>query len=354
MASIAAFQQAPPVNRRSQSAPIFNYKLSTEENFMCREDIDTTTTATFYGPYSHIRQALDYNHHSHYIKERQWLQDAIMADVLKSISSSSLDTDELRINKDVNNESICKTPTEPWLIFVVSAATSKERPSCSSYNAICKLRNAGKFPLLPFVSVNADELREKLPEYVLYVDQYGPQKAHEMTRKEVTYLGELTIMTALQAGRNVVVMMEEEDPSLSSIMFRVESDSSDEDSFSEYIQNLKTDFPALRIAVIHISSSSTSLPLCSSTRDNDSKQTTDIKEIVEKARPLLDYVVELQTNTTATPNGCQDDDDKDIQLLTTGETWEHFTNHWLQTCAYVPIGTRRKKPSNKNGVREIM
>ena len=47
--------------------------------------------------------------------------------------------------------------------------------------------------------------------------------------------------------------------------------------------------------------------------------------------PLVDYTCELNN----APKG------DDIELLTEGETWESFTSHWLQTCAYVP-GNRKQ------------
>jgi hypothetical protein len=41
--------------------------------------------------------------------------------------------------------------------------------------------------------------------------------------------------------------------------------------------------------------------------------------------PYVDYHVELSNAAN-----------EEIKLVTEGETWDHFTSKWLQTCAWVP------------------
>lgn len=58
-----------------------------------------------------------------------------------------------------------------------------------------------------------------------------------------------------------------------------------------------------------------------------------VPKSVKELAPLADYYCELH-NAPNTP---------DIELVTEGETWESFTEQWIQTCAWVP--PKRSKSS---------
>jgi hypothetical protein len=97
----ASFQAIKPM-RPLRGRRKFSVLRSTEENHRSGK-------AEFYGAYSHIRKTLDYSYHSHYTRERQVFQDAIITEML----SAAILTD-----KDGN---LCTTPTEPWLVFTAGA-----------------------------------------------------------------------------------------------------------------------------------------------------------------------------------------------------------------------------------------
>ena len=98
-----------------------------------------------------------------------------------------------------------------------------------------KLVKEGWFPLLAFVNVDPDKIRQYLPEFHLYVDQ-SPELAGQLTRKESGFIAEILTLAGLQAGKNVLV-----DGSLR-----------DCEWYKIYFERLRSDFPALRIAILHV------------------------------------------------------------------------------------------------------
>lgn len=297
-ASREAFRVAPPpIRARNRSISV---RASTEENFKS-EDM------SFYGPYSHIRAMLDYDYHSNYKKERQWLQDAIINDILKTAQLT-----------DVNGNT-CTTPTEPWLVFTAGAQ------GAGKSHTIKALKEKGRFPLNAFIFVDPEAIRERLPEFMMYVDQC-PTLAEKMTRKEVGYIGEIIALSALQRGMNVLI-----DGTLR-----------DSNWHQRYIERLRNDFPSLKIAILHIVAPKEAVFERAEKRAAETGwvvPTDIIEETLEQVprsvtalSPLVDYTCELD-------NAPEKDD---IELLTEGETWESFTSHWLQTCAYVPGGQKHR------------
>jgi len=298
-ASIAAIRAAPPLKRAHTRC--FSVQMSTEQNHKS-EDMN------FFGPYSHIRKQLDYSYHSNYKKERQWLQDSIIEDMLK--------TAELT---DVNGD-VCTTPTEPWLVLTAGVQGSGKT------HTIRKLKEKGRFPLMAFVAVDPDAIRQRLPEFMMYVDQCATM-AEEMTRKEVGYIGEITAMAALQAGKNVLV-----DGTLVST-----------DWYRQYIERLREDFPHLRIAILHVVAPSGAVLKRAEKRAAETGRVVPT-DVIEKAleqvpksvsalSPIVDYVCELNNAS----------DVNDVEILTEGEDWDSFTSKWLQTCAFVPSRKPKKE-----------
>lgn len=63
-----------PYHKRRRTFSVF---ISTEDN-------NRADKCEFFGPYSHIRETLDYEYHAPYTRERQTLQDAVITDMLSS------------------------------------------------------------------------------------------------------------------------------------------------------------------------------------------------------------------------------------------------------------------------------
>lgn len=91
----------------------------------------------FYGAYGHIRKQLDYDYHTYYRKERQWLHDSIIEDFLR--------------NGSYNNPH--RKPVNPWFILTVGCQGAGKR------HVIDQLVEEEKLPLVSFACVDAGELR---------------------------------------------------------------------------------------------------------------------------------------------------------------------------------------------------
>ena len=185
----------------------FSTLQSTADHFRSEDDLG------FYGPYAHIRKNLDYSYHSHYRKERQWLQDSIVDDLLGT----------------VNDTNVCTTPTEPWLIYTVGA------PGAGKRYTLLELVKKQQLPLLSYVAVDVDEIRRKLPEFSSYLKEC-PDRVNDLTRREAGYIMEILSTFALQSGKNVVL-----DGSLK-----------DTSWYDRFFKDLRKDYSNLKIALIHI------------------------------------------------------------------------------------------------------
>ena len=186
----------------------FSILMSTEE--FNREPTDERI---YYGPYAHLRKRLDYNYHVHYKKERQWLQDSIIEDLLFE-----------------NDTTACVTPTEPWLLYTVGVMGAGKQHTLS------KLVRDGRLPLLSYVLVDPDAIRRRLPEFTSYLRKCDADCVDELTRKEAGYIVELVVRAALQAGRNVVL-----DTSLYSAEWYV-----------NFTEQVKKEYSSLKVAILHI------------------------------------------------------------------------------------------------------
>jgi hypothetical protein len=171
-----SLRRRPSIVRRASCLKKFSAIVSTEQ-------YNTVATPTFHGPYAHLRKELDYSYHSHYRKERQWLQDSIIEDMLDNVPGDS---------------DLCIAPTEPWVVFTVGPRGAGKK------HVLQELVKEGRLPLLSFVHVDPDEIRRRLPEFECYAKK-SPLRVDELTRKESGFIAEILTLAAIQAGRNVVI-----------------------------------------------------------------------------------------------------------------------------------------------------
>jgi predicted kinase len=194
--------------RKCHTRP-FSIEHSTDDINKAATDADQQ----FYGPYAHIRQTLDYTYHSHYRKQRQWLQDSIIETFMEDL---------------VNGNDAMTTPQEPWFIYTVGA------PGAGKRHTIMSLLEEGKLPLLSFVHVDPQEIRRRLPEYATYVLK-SPDRVDRLTGK-AGHVMEILVRVALDKGKNVVL-----DGSLH-----------DADWYAGFYQELRDKYPRMRLALLHI------------------------------------------------------------------------------------------------------
>lgn len=285
------------VRHRGESGFIqeFSVHQSTEENYK-------SSRMKFYGKYAYLREALDYNYHRNYKRERQILQDAIIEETVnnvKIVDSKTLDT--------------CTTPTEPFLVFTAGAMGAGK-----SYT-LRMMHEKGRFPLPAFVIVDPDEIRQQFPEYSLYVAQ-DQSKAGEMTRKEAGYIVEILTEVSLQAGKNVLV-----DGSLR-----------DWEWYKSYFERLRMEYPSLKIAILHIDAPRSAIFERAKARGEKTGRVVpesvlelaleQVPKSVEILKKDVDYYCRLNNAPFV----------EDIEIMTEGVTWETFTENWQQTCAWIP------------------
>lgn len=153
-------------------------------------------------------------------------------------------------------------------------------------HTIKKLHERGQFPLDSFVAVDPDEIRRQLPEFPVYIER-TPEKAGELTRKEVGMMAEIVTNFALENGMNVLV-----DGSLKDAVW-----------YENYFRALRQNYPKLKIGIIHVTAPTDAIL----ERVKERAKTTgrvvpmealqrSIREVpvaVERLRSSVDYFLEI-------------------------------------------------------------
>ena len=207
----------------SMSAATSMHLITTHESFIHfwfnDENYDEPAhSRTLHGKYKQIRSRLDYNFHKVYSKERIMLQDHIIDSILA-------ENDALLAQSTQN----CTRISKPWLIFTAGAM------GAGKSHTIKVLHRKGRFPLQSFLTVDPDQIRNRIPEFQSYVEN-NPQLAGELTRKEAGLIAEVLTEAALERGHNVLV-----DGSLR-----------DANWYMTYIKSMSQTHPILRLAILHV------------------------------------------------------------------------------------------------------
>ncbi|KAG7361135.1 zeta toxin family protein [Nitzschia inconspicua] len=189
----------------------YDWSQSTEYNYRSEQ-------RRCIGKFRAVRQQLDHSYHQSYKVERQAVQDSIMEQLLKETKIVDVDTGQE-----------CHLPAEPWIIFTAGVY------GAGKTHTIKKLHERDQFPLDSFVAVDPDEIRRHLPEFPVYIEK-SPEKAGELTRKEVGMMAEIVTNFALQKGMNVLV-----DGSLKDAAW-----------YENYFRSLRQSYPKLKIGIIHV------------------------------------------------------------------------------------------------------
>jgi len=275
------------------SIPQFSIEKSTEE-------IHASKDMYFYGPYAHIRRTLDYSYHCNYTRERQLLQDAIIADFMTTPKIVDADGQ------------VGTTPTEPFIVFTAGAM------GAGKGYVLHYMERHGYFPLPSFVIVDPDDIRSNFPEYNLYKSE-NPFKAGELTRKEAGYMVEILTYAAMESGKNVLV-----DGSLR-----------DWEWYREYFTRLREEYSCIKISILHIDAPRDAIIKRATLRGvvtgrKIPQETLEmaIKQVpisVAKLKDQVDCYYKLDNSPSL----------KGVQLMNEGITWSMFQDNWLQTCAWI-------------------
>lgn len=275
----------------------FTTNISTEDNYR-------SSDMKFFGSYTHIRKMLDYNYHSNYCKKRQWLQDSVIEDILMGATGF-----------DINGVE-GDTPTRPWIIYTAGAKGAGKRYAMNT------MLDDGTLPLVGFVAVDPDEIRNHLPEYVLYLHD-EKEKADDLTRKEVRYITELTTLAALHSGKNIIV-----DGALK-----------DTEWYKNFFQSIREEFSNYRIAILHVSAPKELIYERAEALGKETGKTiprelldqliVSVPKACKTLQPYVDFFCELRN-----PKG-------DFEIVTEGIDWDSFKQNWQQEVAW-------ERPITKN------
>jgi len=284
-ASVHAMKAAP---LRSHVDRKIVLTSSTEENYQ-------SASMEFYGPFSHIRETLDYSYHKNYRKERQWLQDMIVKDVIA----------------DSNCEKSL-TP-DPWLIYVTGVT------GAGKIHTVRQLMKNEYLPLCGLVLVDREKVRSYLPEFSLYAEQH-PTTADSLTRKEVEYVSEIVTLAALQAGGNVVVAEAMEDVN----RYR-----------EKVFPRIKRDFPTLRIAILHVVApmrdvlsrvEKLAMDTCHEVPQEVLKsQLEQVETSVQSLMSVVDYSCKIHNPQR-----------EGLTIISDDESWDTFQLKWGQSYIRIP------------------
>jgi len=277
------------------------------------EEIHASKDSYFYGPYAHIRKGLDYSYHSNYSRERQLLQDAIIADFTTTPKIVDVDGQ------------VGTTPTEPFIVFTAGAM------GAGKGYVLHYMNQHGYFPLPSFVIVDPDEIRSHFPEYNLYKSE-NPLMAGELTRKEAGYIVEILTYAAMQAGKNVLV-----DGSLR-----------DWEWYGEYFARLKEEYSCAKISILHVDAPREAIIQRANHRGviTGRKIPQETLEMAIKQVPISISMLKDQVDSYYKLNNSPNS--KDVELMTEECTWEHFKQNWIQTCAWIPTKGEENNVSERN------
>ena len=308
--SPSAASQKRKMIRRGSTLKRFSAVESTEDQF-------ASDTPLFMGPYQHIRKELDYTYHKHYQKQRQWLQDSIIEDLLDQVNV-----------EDVEN--VCVTPHEPWMIFTAGPRGAGKR------HTIDDLVLDERLPLLGFISVDSDQIRRRLPEFDMYT-QFHPELVDELTRKESGFIAEILVQAAVQLGRNVIFdgALKSTDWYLGLIDKLQKDPTTSQYKFGIFHITAPMDQIVARISRKSVDTGRV-IPQISTLHDIES-----IKHGYEVLKPHVNYTCEIRNGKEELELLRVDDSESkekpDISDPTDEETWElYFTQQFVQMCAWKP------------------
>jgi len=273
------------------------------------EEYNAVDEPQYFGPYAHIRKQLDYTYHRHYRKERQWLQDSIIENLMDNVADGVE----------------CVTPTEPWLIFTVGPRGAGKK------QVIRDLMSNGRLNLLTYVDVDSDAMRRRLPEYETYL-KCRPDHVDKLTNKEAGLICEILTLAGIQAGRNVIV-----DGCLADAQWRL-----------ELVDKLKEEYPTLKVGVFHVTAPYKMIVKHAQKKamvtgryiseDSLLRCMDAIPGNIEILRPAVDLVCEIHNGRG------------EYELA--GTDWNSFHQMFLQTCAWTPgmNGMQKRRVSRRQSL----
>lgn len=247
------------------------------------QDMYKSKTPVLVGKYAATRAKLDYNWHSHYVEDRIInVQDPIIEDAL---------------NNGVSME-------KPWLVYTAG-------PMGAGKSHIMRwLFKHQLFPLMHFVFVDPDKIKDELPEMKEFLAR-DKCSAGTLTHAESISIAEIIEREAMAEGKCVLV-----DGSMRNSKW-----------YMGYFQTIREQFPHYRIAIINVTAS----------REVIYERARRRAEITNRVVPkeILDDAIENTTNFFSTlkplvnfATTLDNDADNQPPVFTDNMTAEKFRDCW--------------------------
>jgi len=186
-----------------RAEPAYDYSKSTQENFRLADGSTRT-----WGPYKKIRDSLDKQYHGGYTRQRQAVQDELIAGVIGPHQAQQ---------------------ETPWIVFTAGAmGAGKSR-------TIHWLAAKGIFPLHDIVNIDSDVFKTAFPEWPGYVAR-DPLTAGSQTRRESGYLVEIAQEAALLLRKHIWV----------------DGSMRDGDWYERVFRDIRKRHPDYRIAILYV------------------------------------------------------------------------------------------------------
>lgn len=172
----------------------------------------------------HLRRLIDANYHSQvYSKEREDEQNSIVFSLLERQHGSFENQNEY-----ISPPREC----ENWIVLTCGPM------GAGKTSVVNWLLHGGHLPLTNPVCVDMDEIREMLPGSNA-IKRKMPDKFGELTQREAGLVAELTILSALERRRDLIV-----DSSLKDVQWQ-----------KQYLAFLTSRYPHSRVALVHVTAS---------------------------------------------------------------------------------------------------
>jgi hypothetical protein len=200
----------------------------------------------FTSTFCEARSKLDYTYHTHVVKNRQYLQDAILKRIVSlpiinsmenSATTRSSSDDMNRCNDESQN--ICNsnnntnTTSRPWIVFTAGPM------GVGKGYVITQLQQQNLLNIRDyFITIDPDLIKYELPEMVGYL-QIDRTTAATKLHRESTQMADIIFEYAIQHSLSILV-----DGSLRDVLY-----------YKSLFHRIRTDYKQYRIAIIHITAS---------------------------------------------------------------------------------------------------
>ena len=298
-----------------------NYQNDTKHN---DNEVKEGDEDRFAPTFCEARSKLDYSYHTHVVKPRQYLQDAI---IQRIVSTSNLNNYNNTATTSMNNSCVptnephsSSTTHRPWIVFTAGPMGVGKGYVITQLQQL-QLLNVKDH----FITIDPDLIKYEIPEMVGYL-QVDRQTAATKVHRESTQISDIIFEYSI----------------LRSLSILVDGSLRDVDYYQSLFHRIRTEYPHYRIGIIHITASREVILERAATRavatgrvipkELLEESMEQVPKSVELLSPLADAVhvianhphqpIQLVSSTIRRRNS----DGEDVLITTT--SWKEFAESW--------------------------